>query len=131
MRHTKRLQEKLEDLLRTAGYSVRYERGKFRGGACLLDHERVVVINKFTPPDGRVGQLAEMAAAADYSQVQLTPQQRQFVKQLQRELSTSLTNRTLFVGVNLDGTPDAAPEPVEAANENNEAETSPEISPET
>ena len=40
--------EKLEQLLRSGGYRVRYEKGNFKTGACVLQNSKVVVINKFS-----------------------------------------------------------------------------------
>ena len=39
----------LESALKTAGYSVRYEKGNFLGGECRLKEEKVVIVNKFLP----------------------------------------------------------------------------------
>ena len=39
--------DKLNDILSQAEYKVRYERGSFQSGWCLLEEKRVVVLNKF------------------------------------------------------------------------------------
>jgi len=45
--------KKLEDLFRAIGYTVRYEKGSFQSGYCLLDDHPIVVINKFFDREGR------------------------------------------------------------------------------
>mgnify|MGYP003331978469 CR=1 FL=1 len=37
----------LEDILGESEYVVRYERGNFQSGWCLLESKRIVVLNKF------------------------------------------------------------------------------------
>jgi hypothetical protein len=52
--------EKLEILLRTAGYRVRYEKGNFKTGACMLLSSRVVVVNKFSNLESKIQAIAEL-----------------------------------------------------------------------
>ena len=52
--------EKLENLLKTAGYRVRYEKGNFKTGACLLLNSRIVVINKFSNLESKIQSIIEL-----------------------------------------------------------------------
>jgi len=52
--------EKLENLLKTAGYRVRYEKGNFKTGACLLLNSRIVVINKFSNLESKIQSIVEL-----------------------------------------------------------------------
>ena len=52
--------EKLEILLRTAGYRVRYEKGNFKTGACMLLSSRVVVVNKFSNLESKIHAIVEL-----------------------------------------------------------------------
>ncbi len=52
--------EKLETLLKCAGYKVRYEKGNFRTGACLLQNSKVIVINKFSNLENKLLAIAEL-----------------------------------------------------------------------
>ena len=47
MKYTQSTLDKLEDILGESEYVVRYERGTFQSGWCLLEARRVVVLNKF------------------------------------------------------------------------------------
>lgn len=51
---------KLEALLKDLGFRVRYEKGNFRTGACVLQNGRVVVVNKFLDLEGRISSLIEV-----------------------------------------------------------------------
>jgi len=39
---------KIEEFFKEQGYKVRYEKGSFRTGACMLETTKVVVVNKFS-----------------------------------------------------------------------------------
>jgi ribosomal protein RSM22 (predicted rRNA methylase) len=52
--------QKLERLLAEGGYVVRYERGNFQSGYCILEQKRVVVLNKFLQAEGRVQTLLDL-----------------------------------------------------------------------
>ena len=43
-----------------AGYVVRYERGSFQSGYCILEDKKVVVLNKFLTPEGRINTLMDL-----------------------------------------------------------------------
>lgn len=63
MRSTSNLLEKIESLLQALGYEVRYEKGNFKGGYCVLETKQLVVVNKFYPLEGRINTLAEVVNA--------------------------------------------------------------------
>ena len=46
--------DKLEDILGESEYVVRYERGNFQSGWCLLESRRIVVLNKFLNLEARI-----------------------------------------------------------------------------
>ena len=46
--------DQLESILEEGGYVVRYERGTFQSGYCILEEKKVVVLNKFLSLEGRI-----------------------------------------------------------------------------
>lgn len=58
---TKHSLKKLETLLGELGYTVRYEKGNFTSGYCLVEQRKVVIVNRFYDTEGRVGVLSEIA----------------------------------------------------------------------
>lgn len=76
--------EKLELLLKTAGYRVRYERGNFKTGACMLQHNRMVVINKFSNLESRINALAELLRELEIDNNLLDEKQTAFLHQLKQ-----------------------------------------------
>ena len=58
-------QKKIEDILGEGGYIVRYEKGSFNSGFCVLEKKRVVVINKFHAIDSKINSLIEILGIVD------------------------------------------------------------------
>jgi hypothetical protein len=60
MKFTQQSLQKLENILTEGGYLLRYERGSFQSGYCLLEHKKVVVLNKFLNLEGRINTLYDL-----------------------------------------------------------------------
>lgn len=60
MKYTQATLDKLENILSQSDYAVRYERGTFQSGWCLLEQKRIVVLNKFLDAEGRINTLIEL-----------------------------------------------------------------------
>ena len=60
MKYTQSTLDKLEEIPKDAGYVLRYERGTFQSGYCILEERKVVVLNKFLQTEGRINTLLEL-----------------------------------------------------------------------
>ncbi|MEO8861693.1 MAG: hypothetical protein ABI358_09730 [Ginsengibacter sp.] len=60
MKYNQNSLKKLENILDECGYIVRYERGSFQSGYCILEDKKVVVLNKFLNPEGRINTLMDL-----------------------------------------------------------------------
>lgn len=49
--------EKLEKLFFQLGYRVRYEKGNFKTGACVLQNHKVIVVNRFLDMEAKIHSL--------------------------------------------------------------------------
>jgi hypothetical protein len=52
--------DKLQQILSDSEYTIRYERGTFQSGWCLLEQKRIVVLNKFLDTEGRIHTLLDL-----------------------------------------------------------------------
>ena len=64
--------DKLEDILGESEYVVRYERGNFQSGWCLLESRRIVVLNKLLNLEARINTLLELIPQLDIQIDKLT-----------------------------------------------------------
>jgi hypothetical protein len=76
--------EKLETLLRTAGYKVRYEKGNFKTGACMLLSSKVIVVNKFSNLESKIHAIVELVRELDLDLNLLDEKQITFVHQIKQ-----------------------------------------------
>ena len=87
MRYTQTTLEKIEKILDEAEYIVRYERGNFQSGYCILEQRKVVVLNKFLPLEGRISTLIDIIPQLKVIPEMLTPEARRIYEEV---LSASL-----------------------------------------
>ena len=60
MKYTQTTLDKLESIPEQAGYVLRYERGSFQSGYCILEERKVVVLNKFLQTEGRINTMIDL-----------------------------------------------------------------------
>jgi hypothetical protein len=60
MKFTQGTLDKVEKVIEEGGYIIRYERGTFQSGYCILQAKKVVVLNKFLPTEGRINTLIDL-----------------------------------------------------------------------
>ena len=60
MKYTQTTLDKLETVVEEAGYVLRYERGTFQSGYCILEDKKVVVLNKFLQLEGRINTMVDL-----------------------------------------------------------------------
>ncbi|AXY77426.1 hypothetical protein D3H65_27110 [Paraflavitalea soli] len=60
MKYTQNTLDKIERILDEVEYVVRYERGNFQSGYCILEARKVVVLNKFLQMEGRINTLIDL-----------------------------------------------------------------------
>ncbi len=65
IKYTQNTLVKLEAIPSQNGYVLRYERGNFQSGYCILDNKKVVVLNKFLQTEGRINALIEIIPQLD------------------------------------------------------------------
>lgn len=81
---TKHLQTKLEDIFKSLKYAIRYERGTFKSGHCIIEERNVIVINKFYPLESKVNALVEILRAINPDLSSLQPAQANLVRKLKQ-----------------------------------------------
>lgn len=63
IKYTNHFLNKLEDIMSETEYILRYEKGNFQSGYCILNESKVAVINKFFALEGKVNSLIEIIRA--------------------------------------------------------------------
>ena len=77
--YTQHTLEKLESLLKTLGFKLRYEKGNFKTGACILEQSRVIIVNKFSNLETRILSLADLLQKTETDDTLLDEKQKAFL----------------------------------------------------
>ncbi len=59
-KYTKHTLKKIETLFSEINYTIRYEKGNFNSGYCIVENRKMAVINKFFDTEGRINCLLEI-----------------------------------------------------------------------
>lgn len=81
-KYTPNTLKKLEELFEEAHYVIRYEKGHFNSGYCILEDRRIVVINKFFNAEGRINALLEILSTITVNEEELSTEMLKWYKQL-------------------------------------------------
>ena len=88
MKYTQTTLDKLGDILGDSGYVVRYERGTFQSGWCLLEARKIVVLNKFLNIEGRINTLMEIIPQVDIDFDKLTHESQKLYEEVVKKSVT-------------------------------------------
>ena len=79
IKYTPGFLRKLEDLLAELGYVLRYEKGNFKPGYCILRDAQVVIVNKYYTTEGKINALTEILRQIDVNPEPLTDKSRKLL----------------------------------------------------
>lgn len=79
MKHEQIIME-LEDVARQLGVTVRYEKGDFEGGFCILKDNKILLINKKLAPNRKAAVLAVAMQEIGLENVFLKPALREYIE---------------------------------------------------
>lgn len=72
IRYTKNFLNKLEDLLSETSYHLRYEKGNFKSGYCVLNDSQIAIVNKYYPLEGKINCLIDIIKEIDITPTELS-----------------------------------------------------------
>jgi hypothetical protein len=81
--------KKLEQIFDEARYIIRFEKGTFNSGYCVLEQKRVVVVNKFLNMEGRINALVEILPTIALVEEELSSESLKLYKQIVGESNAS------------------------------------------
>jgi hypothetical protein len=88
MKYIQSTLDKLGNILGESDYTVRYERGTFQSGWCLLEARRVVVLNKFLSVEGRINTLLEIIPQLSIEFDKLTLESQKLYEEVMKKSTT-------------------------------------------
>ncbi|MCS4433622.1 hypothetical protein [Aquiflexum gelatinilyticum] len=67
VKYTKNFLDKIEDLFASSEYILRYEKGNFKSGYCVLKENKIVIVNKYYTLEGKINALLEIIKELGFS----------------------------------------------------------------
>lgn len=86
IKYSQAVLDKIIKLLGEAGYELRFEKGNFNSGFCILEHKKVVVVNKFLDLEGRTNTLSDILSLLKIDTNMLSAESRKLYEQAIKEL---------------------------------------------
>ena len=78
IKYTPHFLSKIEDLFSESTYILRYEKGNFQSGYCLLNDSKIAIINKYFPLEGKINSLIDIIRTINLNPEELSENNRKF-----------------------------------------------------
>jgi len=85
IKYSKHFLNKLEDVFSESDYILRYEKGNFKSGYCIINDTKVVVVNKFYSLEGKVNCLLEIFKSIELNIENLNPKNLKLYQEVRAE----------------------------------------------
>ena len=87
IKYTHQFLNRLEDLFSESEYILRYEKGNFSAGYCILKDTKIAIVNKYFPTEGKINCLIDILRSVDLGIAGLTEKNRKlYFEIIQTEL---------------------------------------------
>ena len=87
MRYTQTTLKKLEDVFDELDYVIRYEKGSFQSGYCLVENRRIAVVNRFFDTEARINCLLDILSKLEYESDTLSEKSRDMIEKWKKSLA--------------------------------------------
>ena len=77
-------------LFKELEYTVKYEKGNFNSGYCVVEHKKIVVVNRFYDIEGRINILLDILSTLSIDEASLTEKSQQFFRQVAKNQENQL-----------------------------------------
>jgi hypothetical protein len=87
LKYTANNLKKMEDIFVHYGYIIRYEKGNFNSGYCILENKKVIIINKYFDNEAKINCLIDIFNQIEIDFHELTDEQRQLIEQFESKIA--------------------------------------------
>jgi hypothetical protein len=77
LKYTKPFLSRLEEIFAESDFVLRYEKGNFKAGYCLIKDMKVAIVNKYFPIDGKINCLYDILRSIQLDVAKLSPKSLQ------------------------------------------------------
>ncbi len=72
IKYSKQFLHKLEDFFTETDYILRYEKGNFQSGYCILNDTKIALVNKFYTTEGKINCLIDILKSIELDKSKLS-----------------------------------------------------------
>ena len=80
--------KKIENIYTEGEFQIRYERGSFKAGYCILEDKKVVVVNKFFSLEAKINCLIDILPRIEIEKELLSEKSRELLKGMMKAMPT-------------------------------------------
>lgn len=84
IKYSKRYLNKLEDLMGESEYILRYEKGNFKSGYCILQDNKVAIVNKYFSLEGKINCLIDIIKSIEIEASSLSGKNQKMLLELRQ-----------------------------------------------
>ena len=85
IKYTTQFLTKIEDLVAESDYVLRYEKGNFKSGYCLLKDQKIMIVNKFYTVEGKINALLEIFKGLELDSSRFTEKSQKLYLELTQQ----------------------------------------------
>ncbi|PKV63037.1 hypothetical protein [Pontibacter ramchanderi] len=89
LKYTRPFLNKLEDIFAESDFVLRYEKGNFKAGYCVLKDMKVAVVNKYFSLEGKINCLYDILRTINVDESLLTEKNRQLYQDIRDQKRTN------------------------------------------
>lgn len=82
IKYTQHFLHRLQDLFAETDYILRYEKGNFQSGYCILKDTKVAIINKYFTVEGKISSLMDIIKSIEIDEDKLSAKSKALLKQI-------------------------------------------------
>jgi hypothetical protein len=85
IKYTVQFLTRLEDMIAESDYTLRYEKGNFKSGFCVLKDQKIMIINKFFTTEGKINALLEILKSVKLDPTRFTEKSLKLYEELTQQ----------------------------------------------
>lgn len=86
LKYTKHNLSRLEEIFKTLKVTIRYEKGNFQSGYCIVTGKNIVIINKFFDVEARINVLMEILEENKFPTEELDEENKEWLLKMKKSV---------------------------------------------
>jgi hypothetical protein len=82
IKYTTQFLTKMEDMIAESDYALRYEKGNFKSGYCVLRDQKIMIVNKFFTTEGKINALLDILKSTHLEDIRFSEKSKKLYDEL-------------------------------------------------